>query len=109
MSDSIFWIIISILIIGFLVDQGLNYLSDKGWDLPIPKDILPFYSTEKYIKAKNYHKAGGTLGLIKTILSLIILLAVLFFDGFGYYDEWIRSKTDNESFQLLLFLFLRLF
>ncbi len=103
MRESIFWIIIAIIIIGFLIDQVLNYLSDKGWDIPLPDFIKSSYTESLYEKARNYHHASDRLALVKSSISLIILLAVLFLNGFEYYDQWVRSITPNASLQMLLF------
>jgi len=103
MSDIIFWIIIAILIIGFAVDQGLNYLSDKGWNVPLPDFIKAEYTDKKYQKAKNYHKEGGSLSLIKSSISLVVLIVILATNGFSYLDDWIRSFTDNSALQMLMF------
>jgi len=103
MRESIFWIIIAIIIIGFLIDQVLNYLSDKGWDIPLPDFIKSSYTESLYEKARNYHHASDRLALIKSSISLVILLAILFLHGFDYYDQWVRSVTPNASLQMLLF------
>ena len=103
MSDIIFWVIIAILIIGFAVDQGLNYLSDKGWNVPLPDFIKAEYTDKKYQKAKNYHKEGGSLSLIKSSISLVVLIVILATNGFSYLDDWIRSFTDNSALQMLMF------
>lgn len=103
MANTIYWIIVTILIAGFFIDQTLHYLSDKGWDRILPDFIKSTYSDEKYKKAKEYHHASYKLSLIKSILSLAMLLALLTFKGFGFIDDWTRSITDNSSLQMLLF------
>lgn len=103
MSEIIFWIIIAILILGFIVDQGLNYLSDKGWSTALPDFVKGEYSDKKYQTAKKYHKEGAQLSIIKSSISLIILIFILASSGFSYLDEWVRSITDNASLQMLLF------
>jgi STE24 endopeptidase len=103
MAILIYWIIVSILIIGFLLDQGLSYLSDKGWNMPLPAFIKGIYSEEKYKEAKEYHQASDKLSFIKSILSLVILLVVLSFGVFGWIDDWARGITNNSILQMLLF------
>lgn len=103
MEITIYWIIVSILVAGFIIDQTLHYLSDKGWDRTLPDFIKSIYSEEKYKKAKEYHQVSYRLSLIKSVLSLLILLALISFKGFGYIDDWARSLSDNASLQMLLF------
>lgn len=103
MSQVIFWIIIAFILIGFILDQGLNYLSEKGWDTPLPDFIKGSYTDDLYKKAKNYHQAGDRLALIRNSLTLIVLLAILFLHAFNYLDEWIRTLSENNSVQMLLF------
>ena len=103
MSELIFWIIIAILLVGFIVDQGLNYLSEKGWSVPLPDFVKSEYSTEKYQTAKNYHKEGANLSLLKSTISLVVLIIILTTNSFSILDDWIRSTTDNSALQMLLF------
>lgn len=103
MSEFIYWIIVGILVFSFLLDRVLNYLSDQGWNMPIPDFIKSAYTEEKYKKAKNYHRASDRLSLIKNILSLITILAIISLNGFSYIDDWVRSTTDSSALQMLLF------
>ena len=103
MAESIYWVIISIIIIGFLLDQGLDYLSDKGWNTDPPAFLQSIYTLEKYQKAKAYHHAGSRLSLIKSILSLLIILLILHFAIFGRIDDWVRETTSSGILQMLLF------
>jgi STE24 endopeptidase len=103
MAETIYWIIIGVLILSYLLDQLLNYLSDKGWDYPLPDFIQSAYSKEKYLKAKAYHQTSYRLSLIKNTLSLIILLVILKYKGFGLLDDWVRGHSDSATLQMLLF------
>jgi len=103
MVNIIYWIIICIIISGFLLDQGLDYLSDKGWNIDPPEFLQSVYTLEKYQKAKAYHHAGSRLSLIKSTLSLVIILLILHFSIFGRIDEWVRDSTQIGIVQMLLF------
>ena len=103
MQEIIFWIIICIIILGFISDQVIGFYSNKGWNIPLPSFVKPEYSDEKYSKAKSYHLEGDKLSLIKSSVSLVVLLAVLFFGGFDYLDSWVRNYTDSSTLQMLLF------
>jgi STE24 endopeptidase len=103
MSEIIYWLIIGILLLGFALDQGLNYLSDKGWSNPLPSFVKPDYSDDKYAKAKDYHKVGGRLSIIKSLISLLVIISIISFGGFSFLDKYVASISDSPTLQMLLF------
>ena len=103
MVSIVYWIIVCIIIFGFLLDRGLDYLSDKGWNIDPPAFLQSVYTLEKYQKAKAYHHAGSRLSLIKSFISLVIILVILHFSIFGRIDEWVRDTSQIGIVQMLLF------
>jgi len=96
-------IIIGIIILGFIWGLWLDYLTNKGWVKPVPSIVKPFYTDVKYTEARNYHRASEKLGMIKGVLSLLIILFLIGFGGFNYIDLWVRSITENLLWMPLLF------
>ena len=95
-------IIIGIIILGFIWGLWLDYLTNKGWIKPVPNVVKPFYTDVKYKEARNYHRASEKLGMIKGVLSLLIILFLIGFGGFNYIDLWVRSITENFLWMPLL-------
>lgn len=102
-AHTIFYIIIIFILSEFLFGKFLEFLNSKSWDTPLPDLVKNLYDDEKYTKAKNYAKANATPALISGFISLIVILLMLFFKGFGAVDTYVNSITDNQILQTLLF------
>jgi len=102
-AQSIFYIIIFFVVFEFLFGKFLDFLNAKSWDTPLPDLVKDLYDEEKYTKAKNYAKANATPALISGIISFLIILFMLFFQGFAIVDTYVQSLTENKILQTLLF------
>jgi len=103
MESQLRLIIIGLIILGFVWDLWLDFLSNKGWTKPLPNSVKPFYTDKKYIEARDYHRASEKLGMIKSVISLFIILFLIGFGGFNTIDKWARSFTENPYLLPLLF------
>lgn len=102
-SQIIFYTIISFVVFEFLFDKVLDFINSKSWHQAPPPTVAGLYDAEKYEKAKNYAQENGKISLISGLLSFIIIFAMLFFRGFALLDTLIRSFTDNQILQTILF------
>lgn len=103
MEQTIFWIIIAIIVFDFLFEKVLDYLNVKNMKDEIPEELEGIYEEEKYKKSQQYSRTNTRFSLITSLFSLILILAMLFGGGFGLLDEWIRNTTQNIYLQTLLF------
>ena len=103
MEQTIFWIIIAILLFDFLFEKVLDYLNYTRLNETIPDELTGIYDEDKYKKSQQYQKVNMRFSLVTSSFSLIIMLAMLFSGGFGILDEWVRSVTENEYLRTLLF------
>lgn len=103
MPDSIFIIIISILIFNFLFERILEYLNDKSISPEIPAEAKGIYDDEKYRKMMEYHKVNSRFDLVSSSFSFILMLAVLLSGGFAFVDNFVRTCTENPVLMALLF------
>ena len=94
--ESVFILLISIIILNFLKDYYLNYLNSKNFGNKIPKIISDVYDKEKYQKSQDYKKTLYKFGKISKAYSLTILLLFFFLDGFLFVDNFARSLFDSE-------------
>ncbi len=101
--QTIFYIIIGILIINFTVDKVLDYLNAKHFNDPIPEELNDVYDTVEYQKSQLYKDENYRFGIITSSLSLIVTLAFFFFDGFALVDNWSRSFSENNIVVALIF------
>lgn len=102
-GEGIFILIVAFILVEFVFDKVLDFLNAKSWDTKLPDLVSDLYDDEKYQKAKDYAKANGKLGLISAILSLAILLAMLFLQGFAKLDFLVREWTSSPILQSLYF------
>ena len=96
-SDTLFYILISILIISFIVDKVLDALNAKHYKDPIPPELSDVYEEEDYLKSQNYKKANDRFSSIASSISLVVTLFFFYLDGFAFVDEWARTFSDNQK------------
>lgn len=101
--ETLFYIIIAILIISFVIDQILNYLNAKHFNDPLPAELKDVFDEEEYKKSQRYKKERYNFGILTSAISLIATLLFFFLDGFAYVDDLARSVSDNEIVIGLLF------
>jgi len=102
-SDTLFYILISILIISFIVEKVLDALNAKHYKDPIPPELSDVYEEEDYLKSQNYKKANDRFSSIASSISLVVTLFFFYLDGFAFVDEWARTFSDNTIIIALLF------
>ncbi|HMP99699.1 MAG TPA: M48 family metallopeptidase [Cyclobacteriaceae bacterium] len=102
-AETIFYIIISIVIVGYVFEQILDYLNLKSQRSDIPEEMKDFYDQEKYEKSLRYHKTQGKFSFISSAFSFIIMLAMLWFGGFGILDAFLRLHIQDEIILALAF------
>lgn len=101
--ETIFLIIIAILVVSFIIDQALDYLNAKHFNDPLPAELQDVFDEEEYKKSQRYKKEGYKFGFLTSIISLVATLLFFFFDGFAYVDGLARSVASNEIIIALVF------
>ncbi|MGB5819365.1 MAG: M48 family metallopeptidase [Saonia sp.] len=102
-STTLFYIIISILIIQFLLEAILDYLNSKKYADPVPEELNDVFDPEEYQKSQDYKKTNYRFGMVTSVFSLGLTLAFLIFGGFDWIDGMARSITDNAIGTALIF------
>ena len=102
-SESVFILLIVVLILNFLKDVFLDYLNSKNFDNKIPKIISDVYNSEKYLKSQEYKKSQYEFSKYSKIYSLIVVLCFFYFDGFLILDTFCRELFDNSILISLTF------
>ncbi len=101
--NTLFIIIVAIVLFDFVVDRVLDYLNLKSFSPELPKEAEGIYDAEKYHKSMEYYKVNDRFSMITSTFSLILLLAMLFFNGFAWVDNYVRSFTISPVWMALLF------
>jgi len=103
MVQTIFWIIIGIIIFDYLLEKFLDYLNYRNMREDIPSELSGIYDEEKYKKSQQYEKVNLAFSTITSTFSFLLILAILFFDGFAFLDSYVSNITQNEYFRALMF------
>lgn len=107
--QTLFYIIITILVINFIINQIFDALNAKHFNDALPPEIEDVYDESEYKKSQAYKKEKYRFGLITAFVSIIGTLLFFFLDGFAYVDKIARSISDNEIIAALLFFGIILF
>ncbi len=101
--NTLFLIIIAILLIQFILETVLDYLNAKKYGDPIPKDLEDVFDAKEYQKSQNYQKTNYKFGLWSSLFSMALTLSFLIFGGFEWADQLARSFSTNEIVITLIF------
>jgi STE24 endopeptidase len=107
--ETIFISIITIITINFLVERWLDWLNDKNSSATLPKELKGIYDEEKYAKQRAYDKVKGRFSMLSSSFSFVLILAMLFFNGFATVDAYARTITSNSLLLPLVFFALLMF
>jgi len=101
--ETLFYIIIAIIVIDFIIDKILDTLNAKHFDDPVPPELNDVYDKEEYEKSQRYKKERYRFGIITSIFSVLLTLGFIIFDGFAWVDDIARNITDNAILVALIF------
>ncbi len=103
MAQTIFYIIIGILLFDFILERILDYLNSTYWSNEIPLELKGIYDTEKYKKSQDYEKVKTRFSILTSSISLAAMLLILWFGGFAWLDEFARGYTQHPVLISLIF------
>jgi len=101
--ETLFTLIIAILIASFVIDQILDFLNSKHYNDPLPVELQDVFQEEEYKKSQCYKKERYKFGILTSAITLIATLLFFFLDGFAYVDGLARSISNNEIIIALVF------
>jgi STE24 endopeptidase len=103
MAQTIFYIIIAIILFDYILERILDYLNSTYWSNEIPPELEGIYDADKYKKSQDYEKVTTRFSIFSSTLSLIVILIILFTGGFAWLDNLVRQYTDNPIWMAILF------
>ncbi|MBZ9730296.1 M48 family metallopeptidase [Salegentibacter sp. JZCK2] len=101
--ETLFYIIIAIIVIDFIIDKILDTLNAKHFDDPVPPELSDVYDKEEYEKSQRYKKERYRFGIITSTFSVLLTLGFIIFDGFAWVDGISRNFTNNAILVALIF------
>ena len=102
-AQTLFYIIIAIIIINFIIDKVLDAINAKHYNDPVPEELKDVYDDAEYKKSQAYKATNYKFGIWTSLFSVVLTLGFLFLDGFEYVDNIARSYSDNPIIIALIF------
>jgi len=101
--NTLFYIIIAILVLQFILETVMNYLNAKHYGDPVPEELADVFDSEEYQKSQDYKKTNYRFGLLTSVFTVLMTLSFLIFGGFEWVDQIARNLTDNTILIALIF------
>lgn len=108
-SETLFYCILGIIVLHFLLETTLDVLNARKFSDPVPEELENLFEKSEYLKSQQYKKTNFRFGLLSSGISLIVLLSMLIFGGFGWLDSLAASISPYPIIQALVFFGLLLF
>ncbi len=103
MVQTLFYIILAIVIIDFLFEKTLEYLNDRKKSKAMPVEAAGIYDKEQYEKWLAYDKANGRVEVISSSISIILSLMLLIGGYFGLLDIYLSFYFENPVVLALVY------
>ncbi len=100
---ALFYVILAIILLDSVWGFFLDALNSKNWAHEVPDRLKDVFPEEKFKKQKAYRKVNYRFGIISSLFSLLVLLALLWFNGFAFIHEWLKGYTESWLWLPLLF------
>ncbi|MCF8381889.1 MAG: M48 family metallopeptidase [Bacteroidales bacterium] len=103
MTNYYFYIILGILIGGFILERWLSWLNMKNTKAPVPEELKDVYEPERYEKSQEYKRANSKFSIITSTYSLILILIMFLLGGFAFLNDFSFSLTGTYIITVLAF------
>lgn len=103
MYNTIFWVIIGVLVFGYLLDQWLDRLNLKHTVPDLPKELEGIFDEEEYRKSQLYKRDNTRFSFISSSFSLLLMGLMFFLGGFGWLDSLLSAHISNYILFVLSF------
>ena len=103
MYNWLFYIILGIILFGYLLERFLNYLNATMWSDSLPDKLKGIYDPEQYRKSQAYHRENQRFGFYTSSFNILLILLMLLLGGFALVDNWSREISSHPVLITLLF------
>jgi STE24 endopeptidase len=101
--NTIFFLIVAILIADFIFERYLEHLNRKSMRLELPEELKDVFDAEQYRKQQEYKRTNDRFGTLTSSFSFLLIMLMLFLGGFSLVDLWAKHITDHPVFTVLVF------
>ena len=103
MYNNIFFLILLIPVIGFILQRYLEYLNSGMWSDALPEKLRGICDENEYRKTQLYQKENNRLAFWSSLFNLAIILIMIIFGGFSFFDSLARGLSINPIIIALIF------
>ena len=103
MSQTLFHIIVGLVIADFIFERMLEYLNSTQWSDQLPEEVKGIYDEEKYRQQQAYEKVNFRFSAVSSTFSFILLLLMFLFSGFAWVNDLALSVSANAILSALVF------
>lgn len=98
-----FMLIVLIIMLSYLLERVLDFLNSNYWSDTLPDELNDVYDSDKYKKSQQYKRVNEKFSLLTNTFSFLVVMSMLFFHIFGYFDMVAREITQNPIWVGLIF------
>lgn len=103
MYNSIFLVIIGILVFSYVLERILDTLNLRHSLPELPEELSGIFDPDEYKRSQLYKNDNTRFSFVTSSLSLLVMLVVFFLGGFGWLDQRIDSVSSNYIVHVLIF------
>ena len=101
--EAFLYILLAIVVFDFIIEQVLDYLNLSTDNQSIPPSVKEYYDNDKYRQTINYQRTRTRFSFVTSSLSFVASVAILYFGGFGWLDQLVRSFVNNPILLALIY------
>ena len=109
MSQTLFYIIIGLVVADFIFERILEYLNSTQWSDRLPEEVKGIYDEEKYRQQQAYERVNYRFSMISSSFSFALLLLMFVFAGFAWVNSLAFSVSANSILIALVFFGILMF
>jgi len=109
MSQTLFYIIIALIVADFLFERFLEFLNSTRWSDQLPEEVKEIYDEEKYRKQQAYEKVNFRFSMLSSSFSFGLILLMFLFGGFAWVNSLALSVSANSILTALIFFGILMF
>jgi len=103
MYNTVFYLLIGILIFGYLLERILDSMNLAHTVPVLPEELSDIFDAEEYKKSQMYKRDNTRFSFITSSLGLLVMLILFFLGGFGWLDRQIDGLTTHYVVHVLIF------
>ncbi len=103
MINTLYFIIIAILVFNLLFSIILEQINLTGRSIKLPDLISDVYDSGNYLKQQKYEREKVRFSQIETIFSSILIIVFFSIKGFGYLQLFVSNYSNSIVVQTLIF------